>query len=756
MNPDLSAPTSGAHDARPDAHLLNAAHCKPTRALTPSRIVVRPHATALSDSLKSYLPKFDRLLRQVAAVNCPSLWILDESSAAGQTLEDLLLHAPVALMVLSQDAEVQFVNVAAAGLLGGRSDELIGSRFATFFSDTDWTRFSTRLALQAGISTGSGNTTANAQQAAEVTLIRADRSTRQVRVQAALATDSQSYFVAMIECASSSEASREFSHELGSEHRSAPITESNRRSPDSPSKASDNGQGVRRDWTLESVIRSVDQAMVILDSTKAGSPIVFANDGFERLTGFTAEEAVGQGIELLQGMRTEAGAIDAFRSALAQGQSLDLELWLHTKSQVAIRCAAHVSPLNSSLVSPLNDDHLATLAVVFLSNITDRCAAENQLRQAEKMEAIGQLSGGIAHGFNNLLTVIQGYTGLLLDAPEQFAEHSQEFLLEIRSATARAAELTQQLLAHGRRQQLHPSAFDLNHLVREVMSRVSFDGVQLETMLDAKLTQVWADRSQVAQILLNLIHNSVDAMAGGGRLAVTTKSIELNPFEVSAMSNIYPGKYAMLSVSDTGCGMTESVRSRVFEPFFTTKPLGKGTGLGLSAVQGVVAQSGGFVELSSAPNRGTSVNLYLPEEKMPPQTAPQSTGKPQSNPDSETILLVEDEESVRNIVRILLARSGYKVLEAANGREAINIVDNCSQTIHMLISDVVMPGMHGPEVAKAVLAKRPSIRVMLMSGYVDDAKTRDGLADTAANFGFLQKPFTGDELTRKVRAALDA
>ncbi len=379
---------------------------------------------------------------------------------------------------------------------------------------------------------------------------------------------------------------------------------------------------------------------------------------------------------------------------------------------------------------------------------------EERLRHSQKMEAVGQLAGGIAHGFNNLLTVIEGYSGLLLDAPTVFAGRSHEFLTEIRSATSRAAALTQQLLALGRRQLLHPLAFDLNELITESLEEFESDAVEIETDLDPNLHQVWADRAQISQALANLVHNAFDALTEGGRLIVRTKCLELSASDVTNMSQIAPGKYALLSVSDTGCGMSEEVLARAFEPFFTTKPLGKGTGLGLSAVHGVVSQSGGHIDVTSKPGVGTCVNLYLPQEKMPLDSTSQQSKPSSPKNGTETILLVEDENAVRNIVRIVLTRYGYKVLEAADGNQALEIVRTYEQPIHMLLTDVVMPGMHGPEVAKAVVNKMPSIRVIFMSGYVDDARTREGLADATASF--IQKPFTSEDLAHKVRAILDA
>ena len=430
-------------------------------------------------------------------------------------------------------------------------------------------------------------------------------------------------------------------------------------------------------------------------------------------------------------------------------QACELKLLPVDGAPVYVRIEATVAPDSSDCIAALmliSDRKMAEPT----QEIRD---LEERLRRS-KVEAVGQLAGGIAHGFNNLLTVIEGYSSLLLDAPEVFANRSREFLTEIRTATACAAQLTQKLLALGRRQLLHPEAFDLNELVISTLGSMASDSIEIETSLDPQLRQVWADRAQIAQALANLTLNSLEALVDGGRLLVHTECVELSLRDVISMSQIVPGKYALLSVSDTGCGMSEEVLARAFEPFFTTKPSGQGTGLGLAAVHGVVTQSGGHVDVTSKAGMGTCVNLYLPQEKMALDSISQRSKPPSPQNGSETILLVEDENAVRNIVRIVLTRYGYNVLEASNGNEALEIVRTYELPIQILLTDVVMPGMHGPEVAKEVVSKMPSIRVIFMSGYVDDAQTREGLADATASF--IQKPFSSEDLAHKVRAVLDA
>lgn len=610
-------------------------------------------------------------------------------------------HSPIAFLSFSISGVIQFVNDSGAKLLGHQRHELLGRQFSSFVSDADRVPFSSLL---------SRCFLRGEKQTLELRITSATALPRHVRLEATAIPDSQDCAVTIFD-----------------------ITES---------KRAEHSREMR-----ERAIQAVNQAIMITDPSQVGAPIVYTNDGFERLTGYSTWQANGRGIELLVGKKTDLAAIAGLEAAIVECNSYSTELWLYRKNKTAFRCTMNFAPVCDDTGMPRN-------YIAFLTDVTDRHNMEEQLRQTQKMEAIGQLSGGIAHGFNNLLTVIEGYSGLLIDAPEHFAHRSTDFLKEIRVATTRATELTQQLLALGQRQLLHPTSFNLNLLVQELMERLHYEHIQIEFSLDPRLRQIWADRSQISQILMNLIHNAIDALSAGGRLSVSTKSMELNEFDVATLSNIRPGKYALLSVSDNGCGMTDEVRNRAFEPFFTTKPLGKGTGLGLSAVHGVVTQTGGHIDVSSRAGLGTCFNLYLPQENMTSQSVPTSNNAVAPRGGSETVLLVEDEDAVRNIVRIVLTRFGYKVLVAANGAEALQIVDEHKQAIDLLVTDIVMPGLQGPEVAKAVVSKMPNTRVIFMSGYVDDARTREGLADATSSF--IQKPFTSDELAHKVRSVLDA
>jgi CheY-like chemotaxis protein len=371
------------------------------------------------------------------------------------------------------------------------------------------------------------------------------------------------------------------------------------------------------------------------------------------------------------------------------------------------------------------------------------------------MESIGALAGGVAHDFNNLLTVITGFSEILLGQLNA-NDPSRELVSEIRQAGDRAAALTRQLLAFSRKQLLAPKIIDLNLLLREtekMLRRLIGEDIELETRLAAELGCVRADPGQLEQALLNLVVNARDAMPTGGHLTIATSNVELQ----SPFSRQHPeapsGPFVMLVVSDTGCGMAEAVRAQIFEPFFTTKEIGKGTGLGLATVYGIVKQSGGHIEVHSEVGRGTVFQIYLP--RVPDAERPRhSLGGPTTlDQGSETILLVEDEASVRVTARHVLSASGYAVLEAADGEAALQICQQHAEAIHLLLTDVVMPKMGGRQLADLLQPLRPDMKVLFLSGYTDDALVRHGVQES--HMAFLQKPFTPAALARKVREVLD-
>jgi two-component system, cell cycle sensor histidine kinase and response regulator CckA len=390
-----------------------------------------------------------------------------------------------------------------------------------------------------------------------------------------------------------------------------------------------------------------------------------------------------------------------------------------------------------------------------LSDITERKRLEDQFRQAQKMEAIGHLAGGVAHDFNNLLTVVTGYTDLLL-LDGALTESHRGMIAEIKHAAERASGLTRQLLAFSRRTVLEPRTLDLNALVREhenMLGRLIGEDVQLRTNLDPRIEPVRVDPGQVGQVIVNLAVNARDAMPTGGKLTIETRSVTLDDTAAAAIADATPGRYVLLAITDAGVGMTADVRARIFEPFFTTKGPGKGTGLGLATVYGIVKQSGGFVVVDSEPDRGSRFGLYFPAlPKSASVPATMSAGNLLAG-GAETILLVEDEDAVRRTIRAALRRAGYTVLEARGGPQALRIAVGDAASIDLVITDVIMPVMSGPELVERLARQRPGLKVLYLSGYTDDAVVRHGVLQ--AEVSFLQKPFNMTALATKVRQILD-
>jgi PAS domain S-box-containing protein len=386
---------------------------------------------------------------------------------------------------------------------------------------------------------------------------------------------------------------------------------------------------------------------------------------------------------------------------------------------------------------------------VIVEDITQRRSLEEQLRQAQKMEAVGLLAGGISHDFNNHLSVILGNADLLLEKiPSGKLQHYAE---EIKKATQRATQLTRQLLAFSRKQVLQPALLDLNTVVGDVVKILRHlirEDVQIVIEAETNLASIRADQGQVEQILMNLANNSRDAMPNGGKFTVHMENAELGPDDVARYPYVRPGRYVRLSVSDTGEGMSEEVRSRAFEPFFTTKPRGRGTGLGLATVYGIVKQSGGYVWVSSAPGKGATFDIYLPrvDEAAPPLAAGLEV-QSECPKGTETILVLEDEESLREVICECLTAGGYSVLSAGRGGWAIELAQQSKGPIHLILSDVVLPDMSGPSAVKTVQALHPETKVLFVSGYAEVPVAQELIAEGAIP---MQKPVSRSDLMRKV------
>ena len=409
--------------------------------------------------------------------------------------------------------------------------------------------------------------------------------------------------------------------------------------------------------------------------------------------------------------------------------------------------------LSGRAVSPEGEHQVLE---IIAEDVTDRRILEDQFRQAQKMEAIGRLAGGVAHDFNNLLMVIGGYTYVLLnqlgagDPRRKKAEAIQE-------ATERAATLTRQLLAFGRKQVLELKVIDLNAVVADISNLLRpLIGEDVEVLIscDSKLGRTKADPGQVEQVIMNLAVNARDAMPSGGKLIIESRNIDLDDSYQRLHASVKPGRYVMLAVSDTGSGMDAETQSHIFEPFFTTKEKGKGTGLGLSTVYGIVKQSGGYIFAYSELGRGTTFKIYLPRvEEAAAESLPERRIRPGLG-GRETILLVEDEESVRELIAEALRAQGYNLLIAANGQEALALAAPANCHIDLMITDVVMPNMGGRELANRLAQSRPQMRVLYLSGYTEDAIVHQGVLDPGTLF--LQKPFSLDALAGKVREILEA
>jgi PAS domain S-box-containing protein len=475
--------------------------------------------------------------------------------------------------------------------------------------------------------------------------------------------------------------------------------------------------------------------------------IALGNHRAETITGYSQAELVGRS---MYSLLPEAGAREAQARLSAGRTGADVSPFFEAE---AVRRDGARVPIEVQVTSIMKDGvPVARLGVA--RDITARRNLEDQLRQAQKMEGIGRLAAGVAHDFNNLLTAIGGRCYLVLNTLTSENPIRREIEI-IQGAAERAATLTHQLLAFSRKQILEPRVLDLNAIVAGIeplLRRMIREDIEIAAVLDPAVGRVRADAGQIEQILLNLGVNASDAMPHGGRLTMTTGNVILDEGYARTHADVEPGPYVMLSVGDSGHGMTAEVQARIFEPFFTTKEVGKGTGLGLATVYGIARQSGGHITVWSEVDHGAVFTLYLPrvdeapgieEPERPPRIARRAT---------ETVLLVEDDEPLRTLAREVLAIQGYTVLDATTPGEALRLAEAHPETIHLLLTDVVMPQMNGRQVADHLLAARPGLKVLFMSGYTDAAIVQHGVLEPGTQF--LQKPFTPDGLSRKVREAL--
>ena len=492
----------------------------------------------------------------------------------------------------------------------------------------------------------------------------------------------------------------------------------------------------------------VDGVRDVIFALSPGGEVTSLNPAFEEMTGFPPAEWVGRPFEAFVHPDDVPLALDLFGRVLQGEPRPTIQFRILTR-------AGTYRVAEFSATAQLRDGRLTGILGIG-RDVTERLGLEQQLRQAQKMEAVGRLAGGIAHDFNNILTAITGHADLLL---EDLGHHDprRADVDEIRRSAERAAGLTRQLLAFSRQQVLQPKVVDLNALVLDMdklLRRLIGEDVELATVLDPTLGRVTADPGQLEQVIVNLAVNARDAMPQGGKLTLETRNIDLDSSYTLEHSLVKPGPYVQLTVSDSGIGMDEETQAHAFEPFFTTKPRGQGTGLGLAMVYGTVKQSGGFIWVYSEPGRGATFKIYLPRVDAPVESAAPPAPVERPPRGSETVLLAEDEPAVRAIARQALERQGYTVLAAPSGADALALAAQHGATIHLLLTDVVMPGMSGRDLADRLTAQRPGIRVLYISGYTDNAIVRHGMLEPG--LAYLQKPFRPDALVRKVREVLDA
>lgn len=493
------------------------------------------------------------------------------------------------------------------------------------------------------------------------------------------------------------------------------------------------------------VVESTSDAILLLDADRK---IVSCNQAFSNLFGYDRSEVEGKSARITHPSDESYRSLGEIAYPVVRKDGFFRGEWNFVrKDGKEIQTEFALSAIRSS------DGSISGLVSV-IRDITERKHLEEQFRQSQKMEAIGQLAGGVAHDFNNILTVIKGVCQLsLLDIKE--GDPLYENLKEIERSAERAANLTRQLLAFSRKQILEPQVLNLNGLIKDLdkmLHRLLGEDIEIAIFLEEGLGRVRVDPGQIEQVIINLSVNARDAMPRGGKLTIETTNMELDEEYARRHISVKPGSYVMLSISDTGVGMRPEIKERIFEPFFTTKKMGKGTGLGLSTVYGIVKQSGGNIWVYSEPGHGTTFKIYLPRVDEPLEK-PQKEAMGEIPKGSETILVVEDEETVRKLAVRLLKKQGYEVLEAQDGGRAFMLCEEYREPIHLILTDVVMPGMSGRKLVERLKEIHPEAKALYMSGYTDNVILHHGILEKGIEF--IQKPFTLESLSRKVREVLD-
>lgn len=494
---------------------------------------------------------------------------------------------------------------------------------------------------------------------------------------------------------------------------------------------------------LSTALEQTAESIIITD---AENMIVYVNPAFERVTGYSHSEVIGLSPDFLCSKKHNAERYYSLQLAIAAGRVWHGRLTGKKKDNSLYVFESTVTPVR-------DDDGIIVNYVSVQRDVTREMALEEQYRQAQKMEAVGQLAAGIAHDFNNLLTVINGFAALLQTEIDE-DDSAQESVERILHAGRRAADLVSKLLAFSREQAIKPEIVNLNHIISD-MTKVlySMAGEQIDLKLDLA-PNLWltkTDLAQIEQVIINLVVNARDAMPDGGRLMLETNNVLLS--EDNNLDAL-PGQYVELSVSDTGIGMRDEIKSHIFEPFFTTKEVGQGTGLGLAIVFGIVKQSDGHIQVISEPGQGTTFKIYLPWVSSAYSAVYHKEPTAAASCGFETILFVEDDKEMRALIRWVLQKYNYNLLEAENGEAALTIYNTHPEPIHLLLTDVVMPGMSGKALTERLKAEQAELKVIYMSGYSNDAISHYGVSESDA--AFLRKPFSPVELANKIRCALDS
>ncbi|MCD4650165.1 MAG: PAS domain S-box protein [Candidatus Cloacimonetes bacterium] len=496
---------------------------------------------------------------------------------------------------------------------------------------------------------------------------------------------------------------------------------------------------------LMSAIEQAAEAVVITDDKAI---IQYVNPAFERITGYTYDDAIGQNPRILKSGKHDYAFYRELWDTLTQGKAWTGRFENRKKDGMLYTEEATISPVRDTSGKTIN-------YVAVKRDITEEIKLEEQFRQAQKMESIGRLAGGVAHDFNNMLGVILGYTELVIEQVDP-SQSLYASLMEIRTAATRSVEVTRQLLAFARKQTAAPRVLDLNDTMERMLKMLRCligEDINLTWLPGAEVWPVKVDPSQIDQILANLCVNARDAIEGVGKIVIETGIITFDEIYCVNHSGFTPGEYVLLAVSDDGCGMDKNTLENIFEPFYTTKEVGKGTGLGLATVYGIVKQNNGFINVYSELDLGTTFNIYLPRHVVRESQIQKKTSEKPSLLGNETILLVEDEPALLGMIATMLDHQGYTILSTSTPGEAIRMAKESIVQLHLLITDVVMPEMNGRELAKNILTYCPDIKCLFMSGYTANVIAQNEVLNEGVHF--VQKPFSKRDLAAKVREVLD-